>query len=111
MSFELRDYQRASVDAIYRHFDARTDNPLIVIPTGGGKAPTLATFMREAIERYPTCRFLCLVHVRELVQQNLATLLRMWPEAPVSVYSAGLGRWDLTGQIVVPPSATVLRRA
>jgi DNA repair protein RadD len=110
MTMQLRDYQRESVDAIYRHFEARGDNPLIVIPTGGGKAPTLATFMREVIEQWPDQRILSLVHVRELVQQNLKTLYRIWPEAPASVYSAGLGRKDLTGQIVLASIQSIYQR-
>jgi superfamily II DNA or RNA helicase len=107
---QLRDYQRESVDAIYRHFEARADNPLIVIPTGGGKSAVIATFIREAIETYPGTRVLCLVHVREVVQQNLATLLRLWPEPPASVYSASLGRKDLTGQIVFASTQSIYKR-
>jgi superfamily II DNA or RNA helicase len=39
MTITLRDYQRESIDAIYSHFEARADNPLVVIPTGGGSGP------------------------------------------------------------------------
>ena len=33
---ELRDYQQAAVEAVYGHLRGRDDNPLVVIPTGGG---------------------------------------------------------------------------
>ena len=38
MTPQLRPYQRASIDALYDYFSANTGNPLIVIPTGGGKS-------------------------------------------------------------------------
>jgi superfamily II DNA or RNA helicase len=41
-----------------------------VIPTGGGKAPTLATLTRQAIYQCADTRILVLVHVRELVEQD-----------------------------------------
>lgn len=107
----LRDYQRAAVDSIYGHFSKKTDNPLIVMPTGSGKAPTLTTFMREALDLYPGTRIVMLVHVRELVQQNYQTLLRIWPDAPASICSASLGKKDLRGQIVMASIQTVYKHA
>jgi len=108
---QLRDYQRASVDAIYQHFNERDDNPLVVIPTGGGKAPTMGVFIKEAIEQWRDTRILCLVHSKELVRQNYETLKRTWPEAPATVYSAGLGQKNLTGQIVCASIQSVFRKA
>lgn len=108
---ELRDYQRAAVDAIYAAFRAGNERPLIVMPTGSGKAPTLCTFIREALEQWPDQRLLMLVHVRELVEQNLKTMLRIWPDAPVSVYSAGLNSRDMSGQIVFASIQSIYKRA
>lgn len=108
---DLRDYQRAAVTAIYDAFRAGVERPLIVMPTGSGKAPTLCTFIREALEQWPDQRLLMLVHVRELVEQNLKTMLRIWPEAPVSVYSAGLRSRDLSGQIVFASIQSIYKRA
>lgn len=73
---------------------------LAVMPTGSGKAPTLTTFIKEALDQWPDTRILSLVHTKELVSQNLKTMLRIWPDAPVSVYSAGLKMRDMSGQIV-----------
>jgi DNA repair protein RadD len=107
----LRDYQRDAIDAIYTHFETSGDNPLVVVPTGGGKSAILATFIKEAIEQYPDTRILCLVHVRELVDQSYKTLLRIWPSAPVGVFSAGLGKRDLRKQITMASIQSVYKRA
>ena len=45
---ELRDYQQAAVEAVYGHLRGRDDNPLVVIPTGGGKRPVIASICRDA---------------------------------------------------------------
>jgi DNA repair protein RadD len=108
---ELREYQRKAVGAIYTSFRAGTQAPLIVMPTGSGKAPTLCTFIKDALAQWPETRMLMLVHSRELVDQNYKTMLRIWPEAPVSVYSAGLRSRDLSGQIVFGSIQSLYRKA
>ena len=37
----LRPYQQDAIDAVYRHLRERDDNPVVVIPTAGGKTPIL----------------------------------------------------------------------
>ena len=49
---ELRPYQTAAVEAVYRHLRERDDNPCVVIPTGGGKTPVMATVCRDAVGRW-----------------------------------------------------------
>lgn len=106
----LRPYQREAVNAIYTAFERGLAAPLVVMPTGSGKAPTLCTFLKEALERWPDQRILMLVHVRELVAQNLKTMLRIWPDAPLSVYSAGLRSRDLSGQIVFASIQSIFKK-
>ena len=96
----LRPYQQESVDAIYSWFKHRKGNPLIVIPTGGGKSLILAEFVRGLIEAYPTIRIVVMTHVRELIAQNYATMLRLWPEAPAGIYSAGIGRREHDAKVL-----------
>jgi DNA repair protein RadD len=108
---ELRPYQRAAVNAIYQAFREGIEAPLVVMPTGSGKAPTLCTFIREALEQWPDQRMVMLVHVRELVEQNLRTMLRIWPDAPVSVYSAGLRSRDLSGRVVFGSIQSLYKKA
>ena len=47
---QLRAYQREAVDRVYAHLRERDDNPCVVIPTGGGKTPVIATICRDAVE-------------------------------------------------------------
>ena len=62
---ELRDYQQAAVEAVYGHLRERDDNPLVVIPTGGGKTPVIASICRDAVTLWQG-RVLVLAHVKEL---------------------------------------------
>ena len=100
MGIELRGYQRAAIDALYAYFDKNMGNPLVVLPTGTGKSIVIAEFMRGALEAYPDTRILCLTHVKELISQNFAALLRLWPSAPAGIYSAGLNSRDLRSPIL-----------
>lgn len=97
----LRDYQRACIDALYAWFlENPTGNPLLVLPTGAGKAVILAALIREALEAWPQTRILMLTHVRELIAQNAHKLVTYWPQAPLGIYSAGLRRRDTFDPII-----------
>ena len=87
----LRPYQEQALSALYSYFGRARGNPVIVAPTGSGKSLMIAEFCRRALEAWPTTTILMLTHVRELVQQNADELRTLWPEAPLGVYSAGLG--------------------
>jgi len=34
--------------------------------------------------------FLLVTHVKELIAQNANVMMKIWPEAPLGIYSAGL---------------------
>jgi DNA repair protein RadD len=88
-----RDYQEAARDAIYAYFaNGGTGNPVVALPTGTGKSLIPPDFIEKVLEFWPGQRFAVLVHVKELVAQNYATMIRQWPGAPAGVVSAGLGR-------------------
>jgi DNA repair protein RadD len=111
---ELRPYQRAAVDSIFRYFEqGRPGNPLVVVPTAGGKSLIMATFFKETLQRWPDdpSRFLCVAHVRELVKQNSDEMLRIWPEAPVGIYSAGLKRRETQATITFASVQSIYQRA
>ena len=108
---ELRDYQRAAIDALYAWFRAGRGSPLVVAPTGSGKSVILAEFARSAVVAYPETRILIVTHVRELIAQNHAALIRLWPDAPAGIYSAGLGKRQLGRQVLVAGVQSVARRA
>jgi DNA repair protein RadD len=91
---KLRDYQSYSIKAIYDYFSKHTGNPIVALPTGTGKSVVIAEFVRGAFMTYPGTRIMMLTHVKELIEQNMKTLLALWPTAPAGIYSAGLKRRD-----------------
>lgn len=101
VTFVLRDYQTAAIEAVWRYFlEGGTGNPIIALGTGTGKSLINAEFIRGAVDAYPHTSILCLTHVKELIENNHATLLRHAPhlEPITGVYSAGLGKRE-TAQI------------
>ena len=110
--FTLRPYQQEAVEAIYRHLREYDDNPCVVIPTGGGKTPVMATVCKDAVGRWRG-RVLILAHVKELLEQSVARLREVAPELwhRVGIYSAGLGSRDTEHPIIVAGIQSVYRRA
>jgi DNA repair protein RadD len=111
MTLQLRPYQRAAIDAIYTYFMVETGHPLVVIPTAGGKSLVMAAFIQEVLAQWPDERIIVLTHVRELISQNFSELIRLWPEAPAGIYSAGLNRRDVQAQILFAGIQSVHRKA
>jgi DNA repair protein RadD len=107
---KLRPYQREAVDAVYLHLRGHDDNPCVVIPTGGGKTPVMATICRDAVQLW-NGRVLVLAHVKELLEQTAGTLTRLAPDLPVGIYSAGLRRRDLGYAVTVAGIQSVYKRA
>lgn len=108
---QLRDYQSAAIDATYDWFGAGKGNPLIVAPTGAGKSVILSEFIRRAVSDFEGTRIVCATHVKELIAQNCGALTRLWPGAPVGIYSAGLGRRQLGRQITFVGIQSVAKKA
>ena len=108
---QLRPYQREAIDALYSYFENNIGNPLIVMPTGTGKAVTIADFIKGAVQAYPDTRVLMITHVKELISQNYQTIIRNWPDAPAGVYSAGLGKRDIGKQILCGGIQSIHRKA
>jgi len=96
----LRPYQQEAVDSIYGYFEKYRGNPLVVVPTGGGKSVILSEFVRRVLTDSPRERILLVTHVKELIAQNHASLMRMWPEAPAGIYSAGLRKREHNAQVL-----------
>lgn len=108
---KLRVYQGDSIDAVFSYWAQGGGNPLIDMATGLGKSVVVAKINRDILARYPKMRILNLVHVQELVEQNFTALIRLWPDAPAGVYSAGLGRRDAHHRIAFASIQSVFRRA
>lgn len=111
---ELRWYQTEALQATYDYFFKHTaGNPLIALPTGTGKSFVIARFIQDSINTYIGVpqKYLVLTHVKELIEQNLAELLRCWPTAPAGVYSASLKRKEHHNPITFAGIASVYKKA
>ncbi|MCC7408384.1 MAG: DEAD/DEAH box helicase family protein [Phycisphaeraceae bacterium] len=106
----LRPYQVEAVEAVYRHLRERDDNPCVVIPTGGGKTPVIATICRDAVQCW-NGRVLILAHVKELLEQARDKLDHVCPDLHVGIYSAGLNRRDTTHSVIIAGIQSVYQKA
>jgi DNA repair protein RadD len=106
----LRPYQTDAIDALATYWERGGGNPLIEMATGTGKSVVIAETVRGLVEAFPALRVLMLVHVKELVQQNANALLRLWPNAPVGINSAGLGQRNDYAQVLFASIQSVFRR-
>jgi DNA repair protein RadD len=98
---QLRNYQRASIDALRAYWNGGGGHGLIVLPTGAGKSLVLAAICQEIIGQYPTLRICVVSHIRELLLQNYQELIKLWPNAPAGLFSAGLSKRDTRTQILI----------
>ena len=104
MQLVPRYYQNDAVNSIFEYFSVNSGNPVLALPTGTGKALVIALFIMRVLKLWPTQRFLVLTHVKELITQDADELRKLWPNAPIGIYSAGLN------QKVVEPSICAVRR-
>ena len=107
----LRPYQNAAISSIYGYFQTNTGNPLVVIPTAGGKSLVMAAFIECVLKAWPDQRILIVTHVRELIAQNYAEMIGLWPDAPAGIYSAGLGKREAQARILFAGIQSIHRRA
>jgi DNA repair protein RadD len=105
-----RWYQEEAVDALFQFFDEYGGtaldgtpiraNPLIALPTGTGKSFVIGKFLERAFRIFPYTRVIMSTHVKELIAQNAKQLQRIWPHAPLGIYSAGLKQSDFIQPII-----------
>lgn len=112
MALTLRPYQRAALDSLFGFWGENpTSNPLLVVPTGGGKSLIIGKGMEEMFEAEPQTRIVQVTHVKELIEQNYAELLGIWPWAPAGIYSASLNRREAQAQILFCGIQSVFNKA
>ena len=108
----LRNYQQEALDSIFNYWASpKSGNPLVEMATGTGKSLVIAALAKKIIDNFPSMRIVILTHVKELVAQNFSALLKIWPEAPVGIYSAGLGKSDTYQRIIFASIQSVFRRS
>lgn len=79
------------------------------MPTGTGKSVVIAMFLKSIFQRWPTQKVMVLTHVKELIRQNYSKMLDIWPDAPVGINSAGLGKRDVHRPILFAGIASVVK--
>jgi DNA repair protein RadD len=108
----LRPYQDAAIAALYAHLGTKDTNPLIVLPTGSGKSPVMASICKDAVVTFkPASRVLILAHVKELITQTVDKITQICPEIMVGIYSAGLGQRDTLAPVIVAGIQSVYDKA
>jgi len=91
----LRDYQQKTIDMVYDWMGRNAGNPCAVLPTGAGKSHIVAALCKDAVQNWPETKILMLTHVKELIEQNSEKMRQHWPNAPMGIYSAGMGKRQL----------------
>lgn len=108
----LRDYQQRAIDQLYAWFEAGNNgNPCLVLPTGAGKSHIIAALVKDALQNWPETRVMMLTHVKELIAQNAEKMREHWPNAPMGIYSASMGRRCLTEPITFAGIQSVANKA
>ena len=107
----LRPYQQAAIASIYGYFQNNKGNPLVIIPTAGGKSLVMPAFIEGVLKAWPDQRILIVTHVRELIAQNHAEMIALWPEAPAGIYSVGLGKREAQARVLFAGIQSIHRRA
>jgi DNA repair protein RadD len=86
----LRPYQVEAVESVFRYLrEGREGNPLVEVPTGGGKSAILGEITRRLVQDH-SVRVVVVTHRAELIEQDADAISRVWPDAPVGIYSASL---------------------
>lgn len=106
----LRPYQQEAKQAFYDHLRDHDDNPCVVIPTGAGKSPLMASICSDVVNLW-NGRIAVLAHVRELLEQTADKIRRTDPSLPIGIYSAGLKSRQTKEPIIVAGIQSVYRRA
>jgi len=92
----LREYQQLTIDQLYEWFKAGNQgNPCLVLPTGSGKSHIVAALCKDALQQWPKTTILMLTHQKELIEQNAEKMRDHWPNAPMGIYSASVGKKQL----------------
>lgn len=111
MPMELRDYQHNAVQAIFDYyFDGKDGNPIISAATGAGKSLIIGEFIRRVMQQWPDQRIVMATHVADLVVQNYEKVLKQWPDAPVGIYNAKLGKRQPWSGIVCGSVQTMYKK-
>lgn len=113
MAITLRPYQQLEIiDPLVLYLcENPGKNPVCAAPTGTGKSLTMNAFVRQSLEEDPSLRFMCIAHVKEIISQNVESMLTYWPRCPYGVYSAGLKMYQTTQNVIYAGIQSVHNKA
>lgn len=109
----LRPKQAKCLDDLWDWFVRHQDggNPIVSAAVGAGKSVMIAALAQRADREAPGTRVLVLVHQKELLEQNVERIRKVWPQASVGIYSAALGLKQLGHQITFATIGSIYKRA
>lgn len=87
--YEYRHFQAEASEALLKDVEDGY-NPLVAIPTGGGKTVIITRFIYLLLEKYPTLNVLILSHTESILKQDYETIKNIFVGIPVGLYCAGL---------------------
>lgn len=108
---QLRPYQSRAIEQLYAWLSSNTGNPCLVLPTGAGKSHIVAAICKDAVKNWPGTRILMLTHSKELIEQNAEKMRLHWPNAPMGIYSASIGKRQLGEPITFAGIQSVAKKA
>lgn len=109
---QARNYQSRVDEELWAWFQAHGEgNPIVAACVGAGKSFMIAALSKRAVREYPDTRILVLVHQKELLEQNVGKINRVWPSASLGIYSASFGRKQLGRQVTFATIGSIYKDA
>ena len=105
----LRQYQEEALRALYVFWRNGGGNPLIAMATGTGKSVVIAFLIKQLLIDFPNMRVLITAPNRELIDQDIKELRKIWPDAPIGINCDGLGSRDTDTQILFATINSIYR--
>lgn len=107
---QLRPYQQAAVDSVWRYLCNERGNPVACLPCGAGKSLIIAQLCKDTVSKFGG-RVLVITHQKELISQDAGKITLCNPGLDVGIYSAGLKSRDTEHPVVVAGIQSAFRRA
>lgn len=109
---KLRGYQEEALKNLDLYWETgQGKNPVIVAPTGSGKGLIIAEFCRRVCTENHNVRIIVVTHTKELIAQDESELKGYWSAANTGIYSAGLGKRNMTAQIIFAGIQSIYTKA
>jgi DNA repair protein RadD len=92
MEWEYRQYQEDCENAILKYTLHKSGfNPVVAVPTGGGKTKIMGSFIYKYLEEIPVANVLVISHTETIIRQDYKAIKSFFPGIIIGLYSSGLG--------------------